>query len=139
VAVKVQNPVLGRKGIPDQANCPFCKARDKGKPYDQFFTKQERDAFAQIEIDFPSFKDMLPPENGLFHSVASTKSRRKGWHDKKNKDPAVPGEFHHPHQLQAGGCPWHQDVVPVDPNNSIQASVDEQITKIVQDAVTRNA
>jgi hypothetical protein len=137
VAVKEVNPVLGKKGIPDEERCQFCKERDKGKPYEEFFTDAERAQFDAIAIDYPSFVDMLPPKDALYSAVTSTKSRREAWHDKKNKKPKTPGEFHHPHQLQCGGCPLHQDVVPVDETNAIQVAVDEQITDIVKAAVAR--
>lgn len=139
MAVREANPVLGKKGVPSEASCQFCREAAGGIPYDQFFTDAERQAFDQIAIDYPSFIDMLPPPGALYHSPASSASRRDLWHRKKNKKPPVPGEFHHPHQLQCGGCPFHQEVVRVDPTNAIQESVDDQITDIVETAVARNA
>ena len=139
MAVKEANPVLGKKGTPEDASCPYCKANTNvGKSYEEFFSDSEKKQFDQIAKDHPELEAMLPPKDANYFSVKSTKSRRDAWHRKKNKKPQTPGEFHHPHQLQVGGCPFHQDVVEVDPGDATQKKVDEQITDIVKAACARN-
>ena len=141
MAVKETNPLLGKPTIPPESRCAICQSTAKnGQTYEEFFTDAERKQLDEIAKNNPGLIDMLPPKNGKYLATSNppaTRARRDQWHKKKTKF-KVEGEFHHPHQIQAGGCPFHQDVVKIkDPPDPAEQSVDTQVTKIVDGAVAR--
>lgn len=143
-----QNPLAGAKGVPEEDRCPICRSTNKdGEPYEEFFTPAEQAALDAIGAANPNLIAMLPPKDARFLATKNgpaTDSRRDQWHKKKTKEkktnPDAAGEFHHPHPIGAGGCPFHQKVVkkPADPaEKAVVDSVDEQVKNIVDGAIIR--
>jgi hypothetical protein len=141
MAVKEANPLATVPGVPSESTCQICRSTKKdGKPYDEFFNDAERAQFDTIAAANPGLADMLPPKGAMYLATktpAVNQARRDQWHKKKTKN-KVKGTYHHPHQLQAGGCPFHQEVVKMpDPPDPKVKAVDDQITGIVDGAVAR--
>ncbi len=144
------NPPLvtipGVKGTPEK--CPTCK-KSKGqikgadtKPYDEFFTADERAALESIAQKNPDLVAMLPPKDGQFAVIKPADNKKaRARYEKAKKSAGMKGEYHHPHPLKVGGCPIHQDLVQIpdkDPEKSRVQSVDDEIKEIVNRAIERN-
>jgi hypothetical protein len=110
------------------------------KSYDEFFSKEEREAFDKLAAENPELAPMLPPKDGRFirTNQAQVKPRRKRY--KKQKPP---GEFHHPHSLKTGGCPIHQVVFKKPDRDTEEGKkvqdFDDKINEITQKAIDRAA
>ncbi|MEM7154630.1 MAG: PAAR-like domain-containing protein [Myxococcota bacterium] len=146
----IQMVSLPAKGSPEK--CPTCKKangtnKSDGKPYDEFFSEDERKEFDQIAADHPDLTEMLPPKDGIF-KVRSPRdnSKARGDYRKTRKKAGMTGdgdELHHPHSIKTGGCPVHQPLVQKpqepDPEAARVQSVDDQINDITNRAITRNS
>ncbi|NTX11907.1 DUF4150 domain-containing protein [Myxococcus sp. CA056] len=133
-------------GAPEK--CPNCKVssgktKSDAKPYEEFFSADERAELDKISLANPDLVAMLPPKNGRF-KVRSERDKRdaRDKYEKKKKKAEMKGEYHHPHPIKAGGCPIHQDLVlkpDKEPEKSQVDAVDTQIQDVVNRAISRNA
>jgi len=143
--------VIQLTSIPDvgsSESCPNCKKasganKSDAKPYDEFFTEDERKELDAIAAANPDLAAMLPPKNARYavRSKPHNDSARQQF-EKKKKKAKMKGEYHHPHPIKSGGCPIHQTLVEKpdeEPEKTRVDAVDEQINQVFIKANARNA
>ena len=143
MATKESNPLIGKPTVTEEDNCQICRTSNQnGQSYEQFFNEDERKQLKKIADDNPDLVVMLPPVDGKYlppKNSKATKARREQWHKKKTKN-NIEGEYHHPHPIGAGGCPFHQDVIkkPTDQAGADKfEAMDQQVSNIVDNAINR--
>lgn len=105
-------------GMPSAESCQYCKrAREENgtESYEEFFTQEERNEFAQIAKDFPDSENMMPPTGARYRVLdkgaraASRKQYKKAREKAKKAGEDIDKlKMDHPHPLVYGGCPVHQ-------------------------------
>jgi len=144
----IQMVSIPGKGTPEKClTCKKSKGKTKsdGKPYNEFFSDDERAQFDKIASENPDLVAMLPPKDGVF-KVRSTRDNDKArsLYRTRRKKAGMTGsgdDLHHPHSIKTGGCPIHQKLVQKpnkEPDKTRVQNVDNEINRITNLAIARN-